>query len=279
MLLLESLSEREIMVPLVLERPHRLIRTARTHLRNRKPDKYGMIWAIDDCVNIRISKAQLIRGLTLLNTIFRELEHLGFQIDISKGGTAVLDEDGTEITIALNERSRRIANPPPKEGGSWWMHEKYSFEPSGELEIVLGRFLIGESHWKDTAARTLESRTRDILSGIITSMEMVKKENDRRDKEEEVLQQLEREREIIRQIESQERQRKNILQDRAANWQRAEQLRRFISVATAIVSDKSGLNRSQILKWTEWATKHADEIDPLTNGGILKDVQELQPYD
>lgn len=277
---LEKVREREITVPQVLEHPHPLIRRARKHLRTRKPDKYGMIWSIEESLNIRISKANLIRGLTLLNTIFRELELVGFQIDISKGPTTILGSDGTETTIALNERAARSENPPRKKDDSWWLYEKYSFEPSGELEIVLGRWPIGESRWKDTRVRTLESRIKDILAGIIKSMEMVKKEDDRRAKEEEIRQQLELEREEFRRIAAHERQRKNVFEDQSANWHRAKQMREFIAVAEAAFADEIRLEKCEITAWAEWARKYANEIDPLTNGEILQAIngEGLQPF-
>jgi hypothetical protein len=105
--LIESLRQREIIIPPVLERPDRLIRMARKHLRTQKPDQYGRVWPAEESVDIRISKASLNRGLSLLNTIFRELQIIGYRVYISTSGTTVLEKYGTELTVALHERANR----------------------------------------------------------------------------------------------------------------------------------------------------------------------------
>jgi hypothetical protein len=157
----------------------------------------------------------------------------------------VLDKGGTELTIALEERSRRNENPPPKKDASWWTSfDKYSFEPTGDLEIILGRCLVQQAQVK-------------------------------RAQEDELRRQRAREAEEQRRIEIEEQRRRQTLADNAADWNNAEQLRRFISVVEIVLQGEPALAPRQIDKWIEWAKKCADRTDPITNGKLVQQVEVL----
>lgn len=280
LLLIDAVKQKQIAIPEALERPHRLIRAARTHLRTRKPDKYGMLWPTEECIDIRISKSSLNRGLILLNLLLRELEAVGYEAGISDQGTTVIQKDGVRTSISLYERSSRSENPPPKKDAPWWTYEKYSFAPSGELELVLSRWPINERHWKDTSVRKLEARVTDILAEMIESTDLVRQELYKRALEEKEQARLAHEREELRRREMVEQQRKTDLEDQAVRWAAAENLRRFIYQSEIALRQSSEMETDQVTVWVGWALQHADSLDPLTNGRLKVSVNELgEPND
>jgi hypothetical protein len=261
--LIQQITKKVVVVPGVLERPHPLIRRARAHLRGKKTDKYGMVLPTEPCLDLRVSKDSMVRALILMNTLFRELESVGGQIYLSDRGSTVVEINGVEMHLGLNERSARKEKPPPKADTPWWkLHEKYSYSPSGQLEIVLSRGPMGERRFKDTNLKKLEARLDAILAEIIRSGELMRRETERREAEEALRQQRIREEAELRRLRAEEQQRTKALEDQALRWHQAQALRLYVIAA----ADENGA------EWVAWASEHADRIDPLTNGELVLGV-------
>ena len=57
------------------------------------------------------------------------------------------------------------------------------------------------------------------------------------------------------------------LEDEAANWAKAQQLRAYLTALKAMLTAKHGevQSGSQADQWLAWAQQHADRLDPLVS--------------
>ena len=267
-------ADNKIIVPDQLVRPHKLIRDSRQLLRSSKPDKYGALmgrWN-KDCLNIRVSKRSLDRALLFLDTLFKSLEKLSFEISIFRDRDRDIRTDakfhGLRLEISLSERSLRFEQPltkeQQKESGRY---EKYRFEPSGEFELILRRRPLDERHWRDTGKRRIEDRLNDIVAEFVLSTELVRIETENRNAERLRNIELELAAEEKRQKQLIEPQRREILENQPSQWRLALDLRQFLDACEHEFRIRGHYLTpvSQNAQWLVWAREHAERIDPVTN--------------
>ena len=222
---------------------------------------------------MRVSRLSLTRALILLNVLIRELEDLGYSVQVSNAGHTMVAMDGVEMSLEFRERAQREENAPPDKGTPSWTYQKFSFHPSGELEIVLSRWPIGERRWRDRPKTQLEEQIPDILAEIVRSTDLVRQENARRAADEQRRLLVLREQEARRILEQEEKQRLEDLEEQARSWRRAADLRDYIAaVITALPQISPAPDASAIDRWMSWASSHADRLDPIVSGNVKRQV-------
>lgn len=272
--LIETVNQKEISIPDVLARPHPLIRATRAYLKSQKPNDYGMLWRNEDCVDIRISKTSMMRGLILLDVLFRQLESLGYQISLSDRSGTRISKGGIEMKVSLYERASRSENPPPEKDAPSWSYDRYSFTPSGELELNLERWPLNQRRWRDTPTTKLEDRLTDIVVEIVGSSDLLQQDRERRALEEAERQRIAREREEQRRIEEEEIRRRTDLFDQATSWVTVDNLRNFIAQSENVLKKSAAAENERLSSWVAWAQQQADSVDPILNGRFIRSVME-----
>lgn len=261
-----------------LDKPHPLVRLTKQALSKSKSDMFGALWGSYGCLNFRVSKQSLARALLLMDALLKQLEKLGYKVNVPDSGETGIAMGDVQMKISLHERFTRFEQIlTEKQKQNWWSFEKYRFEPSGEFDLTLTRWPLHDRHWKDTPKRKLEDRLTDIVVEIVSSTELVRMENDRREVER--LQRLEQQRleseRIQREIE--ENRRREELETQASRWRIASELRSFLQTCEAEFSgQKSDDTDNPKSSWLGWAYEHADRLDPIRNG-YLKNVQNANP--
>ncbi|MBK7932046.1 MAG: hypothetical protein IPK01_00850 [Acidobacteria bacterium] len=100
-------------------------------------------------------------------------------------------------------------------------------------------------------------------------------ENDRRENER--LKQIEQRRLEAERIqhEIEENRRREELVNQVSSWRRAADIRSFLSLCEAEISDQTLSDlEAPFTKWLRWAHQHADRLDPTRNGYL----EELLPH-
>lgn len=141
-------------------------------------------------------------------------------------------------------------------------HPKWDYEPLGVLQLrVRSGYGTTEREIADGATQRVEDRLNEFMVAIVADAEE-RRERTREWAERERL----REEEERRRAEEERRRaqaaaRFASMERDAKDWQRAENIRRFVAAARAAAPEPSDEQRTYL----EWALAEADRIDPLVD--------------
>ena len=98
---IEPISEPSATVGKKLKSPHRLVKTTERELRGLKGDEYGRIQLSNrQGLDVRVSPAQLDRALLIFDAVIKEIERMGYSVEVGVGWSR---KHETSVTI-LGER-------------------------------------------------------------------------------------------------------------------------------------------------------------------------------
>ncbi len=257
---------------------HPLIRACRELLEKAEPDKYGRVgpnWR-QRCINITVTKQNLKRALLILDTIFRALESKGYKAELSEDRyerlETVIKIGDEKVRIKMMERTlRRDRELTEKEKAERYVWNRHVYEPTDILN-----FSIEEYHgptqkiWTDKKRQPLEEVLDEIVNGIVATGDALRLYRiAEAEREQRRAEQARREHEL-RQLYEQELNRRRSLEQQADRWEKAAQLRAFITACEARLKHHGTDDQNASAKrWLEWARASAEELDPL-NGNYLE---------
>lgn len=270
----EQAPEQKIEVPDRLGKTHRLLSGHLTEWRSAKVDKYGAIWSGNiRQLNIRVSPKSLSRALRIMNTLFLALEARGYPVGIQEGYKRSLGVriDGEPIEFGLEEKFRRLDHPDQKNPRlQSWERERHQYVPSGILFLKITQWGVDglQKTWSDRKTSKLESCLNDVVAGLLKVAEAAKARRLKQEQEEQLRREAERRRQEEERKWQEELARRQRLEQEAASWVKAQQLRAYLAAFKDMLNDKHGevQSGSQADQWLTWAHQHADRLDPLVNG-------------
>lgn len=266
--------EQKIDVPDRLGKTHRLLSGQLSEWRSASVDEYGAIRSGSlRQLNMRVSPQHLSRAVRIMNALFLALEARGHQVGIQDGYKKTLGVriDGHPIEFGLEEKFQRIERSRDKtHPQDSWRYHRYEYIPTGTLMLKITEWGTDglQKTWSDGKTTKLENCLNDFVVGLLNVAEAVKARRLKQEQEE----QLRREAERRRQEEAIKRQeeldRLQALEQEAANWAKAQQLRTYLSALKDMLTTKHGEIQpgSQADQWLIWAHRHADRLDPLVSG-------------
>jgi len=266
----EQTSEQRIEVPDRLASPHPLLKGHLTEWRSSKVDDYGAIWSGDiRQLNIRVSPKNLSRALRIMNTLFRALEARGYQVGIQDEYKRSLSVriNGEPIEFGIEEKFRRIDHPDQKNTRLHsWERERYQYLPSGVLILKITEWGADglQKSWRDGKTARLETFLNDFVVGLIKVAEVRRVQRLQREQEERIRQEAEHRRQEKERKRQEELAKRRALEEEAADWAKAQQLRTYLAALKAMLISKHGEIRqgSEADQWLGWAHQHADRLDP-----------------
>lgn len=269
----EQAPEQKIEVPDRLGKTHRLLSEHLTEWRSAKVDEYGAIWSGDiRRLNIRVSPKSLSRALRIMNTLFAALEARGHQVGIQDGFKKSLGVriNGQPVEFGLEEKFQRIKRPDDKSRRpDPWGYRRYEYVPTGTLILKITQWGVDglQKTWSDGKTSKLESCLNDVVVGLLKVAEAAKARRLKQEQEEQLRREAERRRQEEEQKRQEELARRQALEQEAANWAKAQQLRAYLSALKSMLIAKHGeiQSRSQADQWLVWAHQHANRLDPLVN--------------
>jgi hypothetical protein len=152
---------------------------------------------------------------------------------------------------------------------SYQRPDRWIFTPSGRLTFTIDEHWddYSKKNWRDKEGRPLEEQLNDVVVGLITATEALRKK--RLDREE---QECRRKEEAIRRQEEErhrleEEVRRTALENQAERWLKSQNLRAFLSACEAELVVQAGQLSPDgpDAMWLRWASEHADRLDPLKN--------------
>ena len=273
----ENRQENQVIVSDALVEPHRLTEAARRHLEHVTTQENGiLVPKAMRCLDIRVSKASVDRALRIMDALVKALETRRISVVLtgaSKGGTqvTVLGETlslGISETVTRQEReSSKAARAKAKAESSWdYARREYDYTPTGLLSLHLEGL---EAHlcrtWKDGKRRRLEEMLNGFLVGLMESAVVQrshKLDNERREREH---REAEKRRHELAMKQWEEDRTLKKLEEQAAAWNRARQIREYAEAMKQWASQRYGEldPNSELAQWIMWAFEQADRFDPL----------------
>lgn len=269
----EQAPEQKIEVPDRLGKTHRLLSGQLSEWRSASVDEYGAIRSGSlRQLNMRVSPQHLSRAVRIMNTLFLALEARGHQVGIQDGYKKTLGVriDGQPVEFGLEEKFQRVERSEEKNRKQDpWGYRRYEYVSTGTLILKITEWGVDglQKTWSDGKTTKLENYLNDFVVGLLKVAEAVKARRLKQEQEE----QLRREAEHRRQEEAIKRQeelaRLQALEQEAANWAKAQQLRTYLSALKDMLTIKHGEIQpgSRADQWLTWAHQHADRLDPLVN--------------
>lgn len=268
----EKTDDLKIEVPDRITNPHHLLKIHLEEWRSPKIDDYGAIWSGDIRQLMRVSPKSLPRALRIMDTLFKALEARSHQVSIQDGyhRTLAVRINGEPIEFGLEERFQRIDHPDQKNSRlESWMRQRYQYIPTGSLLLKIVAWGVDgiQKTWSDGKTTKLETCLNDFVVGLLKVAEATKDRRLRQEHEERARQEAQRRREEEARKQQEEQARRQRLEEEAASWTKAQQLRAYLAALKAMLTGKHGEIQlgSQADQWLTWAYQHADRLDPLVN--------------
>jgi hypothetical protein len=258
--------------------PHPIVAMAKEALQDAKDDADGMLKLPKGCMALCVSRQHLSRSLRLADALLKACEQRGWPVQMLAEHTVALVQD-VEITIAIAEALDRVEAPPEPAKGHYtfqYNRPRYVGRPSGHLTISIDsrRHFWSSSarrNWNGSDKRPIEG----CLSSVVRGMEKLAAAFRAHNEDQERQRRLEAERHRAAELARQEQEhrqraiaeetaRVDRLLEQARRWQTSQTLRDFIRAAQRCeATSRLGLHGEEFATWTAWATRQADNLDPL----------------
>ena len=270
----EQAPEQKIEVPDRLSKTHRLLSGHLTEWRSASVDEYGAIRSGSiRQLNIRVSPKGLSRALRIMNTLFAALDARGHQVGIQDGFKKSLGVriNGQPVEFGLEEKFQRIERPEDKSRRpDPWGYRRYEYVPTGTLILKITEWGADglQKTWSDGKTTKIEMCLNDFVVGLLKVAEAAKARRLKQEQEEQIRREAERRRQEEAQKRQQELASRQKLEEEAASWAKAQQLRAYLAALKDMLIAKHGeiQSGSPADQWLTWAYQHADRLDPLVNG-------------
>jgi hypothetical protein len=267
LILSEKNQEKTIEVTQRLTKPHPLVARTEAALKRRKPDDKGLVSPYEKgCLDVTVSPTLVNRALRILDTLIKTMETRGYKVSIKdddwKHTTSVLIL-GEPVEFGLRERYRQQEKTILK--NSW--ENKYQYLPSGLLMFSIKSWGVYDlqTNWSDGKTQRIEHNFGNILIGLITAAERLRKRRIEKIEEERRRNEERKRREERARLRQEELQKFQQLQREVKGYHDAEQIRSYVRAAKEMVIERDGEIKpgGTLEQWIIWALGHADRLDPL----------------
>jgi len=271
-------------IPVPADQPlsHPVVIRSERLLRNAKKDENEILVPRNGNVpHLHITEASFPRALRILDAFLAALESRGMHVawpNEDNAGLQIVCE-GESIGLALEEILERRAHRPTEQEEArhkrdyWWRPPKWDYDATGLLRLSL---LSGETTgdrrtWSEREERSLESQLGAVVLGIgilVTSIQRVKAERQRRHEEWEAKQ---RRQEEARRCQEEFVRREKVIRKAAQELQESQLIRKL----AVCLGQSEHLNKlpfesfQQIQEILEWCSEYADRIDPTCHPEVL----------
>lgn len=245
---------------------HKLIARARQVLERARTDEYDRTVhpASSPCLDVQVSRGLLDRAFAILNAFVFALEAEGLRVSVSGTSTSV-EVFGQIVTFRLEE-DLRINERREVKSYSSATRLVNIYERSGNLAFRIWATETGSRrHWGDSKTKRLEDLLPKCIGGIFRNARVLRIEVEEHQQRE-----LMWERRRVEEAERarkayEERQRLEHLEKCISDWQKAEQIRAFMSAYQKMCEEKGDSIAPESPKgeWIAWARSRADGLDPM----------------
>ncbi len=265
------LADQPITHPLVL-RTRKLLSRA-----NANRDERGLLIPKSGRVShVQVSAAALPRALQILDALFRALEEEGYILSWPEGDAAELTVRAQEemLGLTISEVVEAKLGTPTNPGtvqqkGSWWLSRpRPEYQPTGRLALTVegAGFLNIRRKWSDGKKQRVEECLGKFLAGASLAVRLLKKQREERLRLEREWEERRRRQEEERRRQAEYERKAQVVRKLANAWRESELVREFLKAFLSACQEQvlSGERQQEAQALVEWATNHANSVDPLT---------------
>ncbi|MBI3939686.1 MAG: hypothetical protein HY315_02525 [Acidobacteria bacterium] len=272
----ERRPENKITVDQVLNSPHPYVARSEAILKKSRPDRIGLVSPRKRrCLAIRVSPENIDRALRIIDALVKAMESRGLRVSLdTQDEKATAVQVGEEILeFSLEEfvnKTERELTPAQKKANERdpWLYRtpEFDYHSTGKLFLRIkgtDRTAIRKT-WKDGNGRIEECLNKFII-GLLRVAEARKAERLEQERWQREWKEQERKRIELERRRYEEEQRLQQLDREIAAWQKSQQIRAYVEAVRQRAIQKHGqiAPASKVDQWINWATRWADEFDPL----------------
>ena len=271
-----------IIVSKALRNPHRLVQQTARLLEVSKTDENGLLKLKANCLDIQVSEKLLKRALRIMDALLQAMVLRGFDLFIEKGETWV-HISGDDLHFGIKEEfdSKKVAAKDLSLNGYYhFNHSRFEYirVPSGRLCLTIHDIRDHYMHdlrknWRDTATKKLENQLDGFMRGLMNLINQKKTHQRKKEEHEQrrLVWQQQHDEKIqrliaLRQQVEAEKQRIAALNTDAANLHKSRLIRQLIEAVEKEHCKSDPVYEpasSDLNAWIQWASDHADRLDPL----------------
>ena len=257
--------------PETASKPHPLIRETASLLRSRsRKDEHGRLLPREaGGLNVQVTEGTLDRALQIMSRVLAILEKQNLGVEISEQGSTVALIEGQKISFGIEEPIRKVVTQKPRVPNPtdrWDYDQTVTNEPSGKLalHIYSASWLTPglRMKWSDAKIQRIEPMIPDFVAGLIRIAVVLRQKAEDEKRRELARQKRAQELEKLRKDIEEEEKKLKQFDDWLENWERAEQMRRFIALYAEKSESWPSEKQPKYREWIEWAHRQADRLDP-----------------
>jgi hypothetical protein len=275
-------------LPLPVEKPHRIVASTARELRKAKPDQYGGISATgaSTCgVIVHVDRAE--RVIAFLHELTMALEAAGLQLQ-ADGARMKIAVGPDEVAFTLTERTRREKHIPTEEEQAlydrqqakrqraanqqnWDLYTSLPYQKpwpeydtvyTGHLAFQIEGWVQGlRKTWADGKTQSIESMFEGILAGLKVVLAYKKSERERREQEAREWAELGRRQGLAKKREEREEKRTAYLRELVQLRREVAGIKSWLaSLPEGVAADSS----TELGRMLLWAKERLGELEART---------------
>lgn len=255
-------------------KPRSLIRETASLLRSRsRKDEHGRLLPRESGgLNILVTEGTLDRALQVMSRVLSVLEKQDLSVEISEQGSTVAHIEGQQITFGIEEPIRKVVTQKPRVPNPtdrWDYDEIVTYEPSRGLALTIhsGSWQTRgmRAKWSDAKIQRIENMIPDFVAGLMRIAVVLRQKAEEEKWRELAEQKRARELEKLRKDIEEEEKKLKEFDHWLENWERAEQMRRFIAQYAKESKSWPAEKQTKYREWIDWARRQADRLDPFVS--------------
>lgn len=250
-----------------------LLKGIKTQFIAQGKDDYNVLH--NPKLGIRVSPNQLERALTVLDNLFSLCSKLGLIPSFGDESLHIC-VNMEKVTLKIYEKVDQSRVETKERNYPWGQTSLLQFEPTGRLFIsIVCWSYSGKKTWSDISKKNLESQLVEIVSGIIQVAAHQKAVNDKKEKQEQEEQRLQKEAETKKLAEEFKELKIKDIETKAQNWQMSKLLTDYLnSVQKALVNKNLSIEDEKKFKeWTNLVKERIEELNPINHRSFLDEPQ------
>jgi len=235
-----------------LVNPHPLVLAAGEYLKERKSSSNSAwLHTSSEMLDIAISRSQLERSLRIYDALIKTLEELGFAVLPNK---------------TIKSRWGRIDNGTFVQIGDQFLKIKLT-ESSGKLTLNIDEYWANRKNWSDGKRKTIEQQLGNFILSLVKTAEEKQVRNKIEEQQEQQRIQEEKRGRELQELRDKEIKRFHDLEKAAQEWQRAQNIDRYIEAVRAAMEEQplDIEQKEKLEEWIKWAKGKVEWLNPLTS--------------
>ena len=244
----EQRPENRIVVAEHHRRFHRFVRQTREALRGQKPQDRGLLFPKGPCLDVRVSPAQLLRALRVMDALVLALEMRGYSPESADKGRGLFATVlGERLSITLTERSkrqtRRLMDFERRLGYDPSTYRPYDLMAAGILCLQIGHDWWRRNDLVETSKHPLEDSLNRFMIRLVKAALREKAEREQREQREREAAERERRRREAERVRQEQEKKERQWDEWMAAWTRVS---RFESSLRSLSARSVQLSRTAI---------------------------------